>query len=147
MPQPQEQGIRPMSATYTSAHGNAGSFTHWTRSGTEPASSWILVGFVNHRATTGTPTNIFNIPNFLFPQSSYCSTSRPSGIPFLKTWDIFLLLILLNPVSALFQKPTQIKLPRLTFLHGECSFSPAMPSFPFLVISSYIFSSVPCTHH
>ena len=27
--------------------------------GTEPATSWFLVGFVNHRATTGTPHNHF----------------------------------------------------------------------------------------
>ena len=47
-PQPQPRGIRATSATYTTAHGNAGSFTHWARSEIEPSSSWILVGFVNH---------------------------------------------------------------------------------------------------
>ena len=30
------------SATYTTAHGNAGSSTHWARPGIEPASSWII---------------------------------------------------------------------------------------------------------
>ena len=40
-PQPQQHG------TYTTAHGNAGSLTHWTRPGVEPTSSWILVGFVS----------------------------------------------------------------------------------------------------
>ena len=35
-----------MSATYTTAHGNAGSLTHRARPGREPASSWILVEFV-----------------------------------------------------------------------------------------------------
>ena len=30
------------------------SITHWVRPGIEPASSWILVQFVNHRAMTGT---------------------------------------------------------------------------------------------
>ena len=34
-------------ATYTTAHGNAGFLTHWARPGMEPASSWILVGFVS----------------------------------------------------------------------------------------------------
>ena len=38
-------GIRPASATYTTAHSNAGSLTHWVRPGIEPTSSWILVGF------------------------------------------------------------------------------------------------------
>ena len=37
--------IRDLSCTasYTTAHGNAGSLTHRARSGIEPASSWILV--------------------------------------------------------------------------------------------------------
>ena len=34
--------------------------THWARLRMEPASSWIPVGFVNHRATTGTPGSVFN---------------------------------------------------------------------------------------
>ena len=38
--------IQAESATYTIAHNNAGSLTHWVRPGMEPASSWILVGFV-----------------------------------------------------------------------------------------------------
>ena len=32
--------------TYTTAYGNAGSLTHGEGPGTEPASSWIWVGFV-----------------------------------------------------------------------------------------------------
>ena len=57
-PEPQQRGIRAASATYTTAHGNAGSLAHWARAGTEPATSWFLVGFVNHCATTGTPVSI-----------------------------------------------------------------------------------------
>ena len=52
-PEPQQLGIRAASAT---VHGNAGSLTHWARAGTEPATSWFLVGFVNHCAMTGTPS-------------------------------------------------------------------------------------------
>ena len=55
MPRPQQGWIRAASVTYTTAHGNAGSLTHWASPGIEPASSWILVGFVNHWATIGTP--------------------------------------------------------------------------------------------
>ena len=44
-----------MSANYTTAHGNAGSLTHWMRPGIEPASSWMLVRFINCCATTKTP--------------------------------------------------------------------------------------------
>ena len=41
--------------TYATAHSNSRSLTHWERPGIEPASSWILVRFVNHWAITGTP--------------------------------------------------------------------------------------------
>ena len=46
-PQPQQLGIRPVSATHTTNHSNARSLTHWTRPGIEPASSRILVGFLS----------------------------------------------------------------------------------------------------
>ena len=47
MPQPQQCHIWASSATYTIAHGNARSLTHWWRPGIKPASSWILVRFVS----------------------------------------------------------------------------------------------------
>ena len=46
MPQSQQCGIWAVSATYTSAHSNTGSLTHWAMPGMEPASSWILVRLV-----------------------------------------------------------------------------------------------------
>ena len=52
---PQQHQIRAVSATYTTAHSNAGSLTHWAMSGIEPVSSWMPVRFVNHWATTGAP--------------------------------------------------------------------------------------------
>ena len=54
-PQPQQHPIRAASADYATAHGNAGSSTHWVRPGIEPTFSWTLVGFITHWATTGTP--------------------------------------------------------------------------------------------
>jgi len=57
-PQPQQCGIQATSVTYTTAHGNAGSLTHRARPGIKPATSWFLVRFFNHCATTGTPRNI-----------------------------------------------------------------------------------------
>ena len=54
-PQPQQRGIWAMSVTYTTAHGNARSLTHGWRPGSEPASSWILVRWINHWATMETP--------------------------------------------------------------------------------------------
>ena len=55
-PQPQQHQIWALSATYTTSHGNIESPTLQARSGIEPTSSWILVGFVNnHWATRWTP--------------------------------------------------------------------------------------------
>ena len=45
--EPQQRQIRVESATYTTAHGNAGSLTHWARPGIKPSASWFLVGFVS----------------------------------------------------------------------------------------------------
>ena len=36
-----------MSVTYTTAHGNAGSLTHWARPGIAPTTSWLLVRFIS----------------------------------------------------------------------------------------------------
>ena len=41
-----ESRIRAKSATYITAHSNAGSLIHWARPGIKPMSSCILVGFV-----------------------------------------------------------------------------------------------------
>ena len=46
MPRPQQHRIWATSSTYTTAHGNAESLTHWARQPTWTGSSWILVGFV-----------------------------------------------------------------------------------------------------
>ena len=40
---------------YSPAHSNTRSLSHWMRPGIELTSSWILVGFLTHCATTGTP--------------------------------------------------------------------------------------------
>ena len=59
MPQPQQRGMWATSGTYTTAHGNAGSLTHWARPGVEPTTSVFLVKFINHWATMATPDSIF----------------------------------------------------------------------------------------
>ena len=40
MPQPQQHHIQAASVTYTAAHSNVGSLTHWAGRGVELASSW-----------------------------------------------------------------------------------------------------------
>ena len=47
MPQPQQCRIQATSATYTTAHSNAGSLPWWVKSEIEPTSSRILVGFIS----------------------------------------------------------------------------------------------------
>ena len=59
MAEPWQSRIRAPSLNYTTAHGNTGSLIHWVKSGIEPTSSWILVGFVTLWATMGTPS-VFN---------------------------------------------------------------------------------------
>ena len=45
-PQVQQHQSQASAATCTIAHGNTRSLTHWAKPGIEPASSWILVGFI-----------------------------------------------------------------------------------------------------
>ena len=47
MPEPQQCQIQATSVTYTTAHGNARSLTHWERPGIKPATSWCIVGFIS----------------------------------------------------------------------------------------------------
>ena len=47
--------IWAVSATYTTAHGHAGSLTQWARPGFEHASSWMPVRCVTCRAALGIP--------------------------------------------------------------------------------------------
>ena len=47
--------------------------THWARPRIEPASSWILIGFVNHWAMKGIPTRgIFNYLSYQYIISYIC---------------------------------------------------------------------------
>ena len=43
----QQYQIRAESVTYTIAHDNTGSLTHWAKPGIKPKTSWFLVGFLS----------------------------------------------------------------------------------------------------
>ena len=60
MPKAQQHRIRAPSATYTTAHSNAGSLTHLARTGIDPASSWILVRFFSTEPWWELPSSILN---------------------------------------------------------------------------------------
>ena len=74
-PQPQQHQIPAASVTYTTAHGNAGSLTHWARPGIKPASSWILVTFVSAAPWRELPDVFF----LLFPTHSLEGQHGPSA--------------------------------------------------------------------
>ena len=59
IPQPQQHGIWASSMTYAAACGKAGSLTHWTRLGSELASSGTLCGVLNPQSHNGNSVNIF----------------------------------------------------------------------------------------
>ena len=63
---PEKLGIQAASATYTTAHGNAGSLTHWARPGIKPTSSWMLVRFVSAELWQELPKSLFGFSLFLF---------------------------------------------------------------------------------
>ena len=47
MLRPLQRGIRAVSVSYATFHGNTGSSTHWVRPGIEPATSWNLIRFIS----------------------------------------------------------------------------------------------------
>ena len=53
--------IGATAASLHQSHSNVGSLTHWARPGIKPTCSWVLVGFVNHWATTGTPCGWYSL--------------------------------------------------------------------------------------
>ena len=66
-PQPQQCRIWAASETYTTAHSNTRSLTHWARPGIKPVSSWILVRLVSTE-----PERELLLKNFL---STKCMTT------------------------------------------------------------------------
>ena len=63
--QPQQRQIWAASTTYTTAHTNSGSPTHWARARIEPTSSWILVGFISAVPQQELPNLCINVTDFL----------------------------------------------------------------------------------
>ena len=84
MPEPQQRRIWATSATCTAAHSNARSLTHWTRSGIKPRFSWMLVGFVNHWVTMGTPNlyKFHTFPDLLYSRNNLYIIENKSYLMF-----------------------------------------------------------------
>ena len=60
-PEPQQCQIWATSATYTTAHCNAGSLTHWVRPEIQPMSSWLLVRFVTPEPQWNSCNSFFKV--------------------------------------------------------------------------------------
>ena len=60
-PQSQRCQVWVTSLTYTTAHSNARSFTHWEKPGIGPTSSWILVGFITAEPQWGLRLWVLNM--------------------------------------------------------------------------------------
>ena len=63
MPQRQQHGIRAATATYTTAHGRAGSLTHCAGPGIELATTWFLAGFVSAAPLFSATITFINVPS------------------------------------------------------------------------------------
>ena len=99
------------------AHSNAGSLAHWTRPGVEPASSWMLVRFVNPWATTGTPDYVL-------------LKMTQNGVGYLQN-DVVKVYIFYSP-----------KFPHLFFFSGDkvyIFYSPKFPHLFFFQVTKFIF--------
>ena len=101
MPQPQQHGLRTTSATYTAAHGNARSLTHWLRPGIEPASSQTLCRVLNLLSHNRNPC-----------LSYYESQSERFESPWLS--HSFLSLLFKNLGRWVFSQPTDMSYSNIT---------------------------------
>ena len=83
-------GIQAASATYTTAHGNARSLTHWATPRIEPSTPWFLVRFVNHWAMTGTRHSWIDLlSSKLSPSFSLYWVLLFEKVTFLEEWKGF----------------------------------------------------------
>ena len=89
--------------TDTTTHGNASSLTlqrsvtHWVKPGIKPASLWILVEFINHWSTMGTPLNIWfyrkDRKDQLSNKDLYYTNVLCQRTEYRLTFELFLLLL------------------------------------------------------
>ena len=66
----QQYGIQATSATYTTTHSNSRYLTHCVMPGIQPASSWILVRFINAEPQQELPFMIFCLDQSLITDVS-----------------------------------------------------------------------------
>ena len=85
-PQPPQHQIRAMSLTYTTAHSNAGSLTHWAKPGIEPTSSWTLCWVLNPLSHNGNSGNILSYISSFSPFHRLAKLHHPNPSQVLCGW-------------------------------------------------------------
>ena len=73
------QAAQATSVSYTIAHGKARSPTHQARPGTEPASSWILAGFVSAAPRQELPSPFFLKGEAQPRRRAFCKITHKPG--------------------------------------------------------------------
>ena len=116
-PTPQQCWIWATSETYTTAFGNARSLTHWVRPGIELTSSLILVGFLTHWTTMGTPSFILFFGHthsiLKFPDQGSNPHQSSGNAGYLTCWTTKELLFHYLFFSFLGPHPKHMEVPRL----------------------------------
>ena len=111
-PEPQQCGIQATSPTYTIAHSNAGSLTHWERPGIEPVYSRMLAGFTNHWVTEETLMAHLKSFFFCYQFLSQLTISFLSAITeVLVSYDISIRFFSLFHVTSFFICPLNVGVP------------------------------------
>ena len=100
-PQQQQHRILAVSVTYTTAHSNAGSLTHWARPGVEPSSLWILVRFFTCWDTAGTPSFFFFFKYNFSPHKTCTLKTHPKSDWYHLSSTPFLFLLNLQDIRNL----------------------------------------------
>ena len=88
--QPQQCGIQASSATYTRAHGNTGSPTHWVSAGIESASSWILRDLFLLSHNRNSLSNFLEVLKSTVSFTSVLSKSNTHQIPYFSEFGSYI---------------------------------------------------------
>ena len=152
--QPQQHEIQATSVTYTMAHGNNRSLTHWARPGIKPASSWILVWFIFTAPQWELPVLYFCLVQSSLQLCGWVRVCVHDSLPDILTNDILLAKVgwsLLLPLVCKTPNNTSISvflaskhfhlmrnIPQATIFHMAPSF--LSTSYPTLFLSGWFFN-------
>ena len=142
MPEPQQCGIWAISVTYTTAHSNARSLSHWAKPEIKPASSWMLVGFANRWAMMGTPTSLFKNRFFNKPfQKNTYKTHRKYETKVICFVEVKIESLLWKSIRYIYWSMAMVFLTPSYFLLVLCAWK-GFWCFIIFLINKYVISSI-----